>query len=100
MKPFLKTVAIAALALSFSCGSAIAQDHHEDREHHDQYVHHDDWKKGQHMRHEDWERAQRVDDWKARHLRQPPSGHEWRDVDGQYVLANRDGVIYQVVVPR
>ena len=52
------------------------------------------------MRHEDWDRGQRVDDWQGRHLRRPPRGYEWREIDGQYVLANPDGVIFQVVVPR
>jgi Ni/Co efflux regulator RcnB len=76
------------------------QDRHEQQEHHDKYVHHDDWRKGQHLRHEDWDRGHRVDDWRVRHLRRPPSGYEWRDVDGQYVMANHDGVIFQVVIPR
>jgi Ni/Co efflux regulator RcnB len=70
------------------------------KDHHDKYVRHDEWKKGQHMRQEDWNRAARVDDWRAHHLRRPPNGYEWRDIDGQYVLANSDGVIFQVVVPR
>lgn len=103
MKSLFKTLAVGALALSFTGVPMMAQDHHDDqqqREHHDAYVRHDDWKKGQHMRHEDWERGQRVDDWRAHHLRRPPNGYEWRDIDGQYVLANGDGVIFQVVVPR
>lgn len=105
MKRLLKTVAVAALALSFSCGPAmIAQEHHDDQQqrdqnHHDKYVRHDDWKKGHHMQKEDWDRGRPVDDWQARHLRRPPHGYEWRDIDGQYVLANSDGVIFQVVVP-
>lgn len=100
MKRLCKTLAVGALALSFTCGTAsIAQDHHDAQQHHDQYVRHDDWKKGQHIRREDWERGQRVDDWQTRHLRRPPKGYEWRDIDGQYVLANSDGVIFQVVVP-
>jgi Ni/Co efflux regulator RcnB len=103
MRPLLKSVAAGVLALSFCGMPVIAQDHHDDqehREHHDAYVRHDDWKKGEHMRHEDWERAQHVDDWRARHLRQPPHGYEWRDIDGQYVMARPDGVIFEVVVPR
>jgi Ni/Co efflux regulator RcnB len=104
MKPLLRIFAVGALALTLSGGAAIAQDHHDDQNHHDQdhrdkYVRHDDWKKGQHMRHEDWDRGSRVADWRTRHLRRPPNGYEWRDVDGQYVLANSDGVIFQVVIP-
>ena len=104
MRPLLKTVALGALALSFSCGTVIAQDHpdaqeHHDQDHHDQYVRHEDWKKGEHIRHEDWDRGHRVDDWQSRRLHRPPKGYEWREVDGQYVLANPDGVIFQVVIP-
>lgn len=40
-----------------------------------------------------------IDNWRARHLRRPPAGYEWRELDGQYVLANTDGVIFQVVIP-
>jgi Ni/Co efflux regulator RcnB len=102
MKPLLKTLAVSALALSFTAVPVMAQEHHDDqehREHRDAYVRHDDWKKGEHLRHEDWDRGRHVDDWHTRHLRRPPSGYEWRDVDGQYVMANGDGRIYQVVVP-
>ncbi|HWE84739.1 MAG TPA: RcnB family protein [Terracidiphilus sp.] len=105
MKPFFKTLAVSTLALSFACGPALIaqdQDHHGDQRdrHHDQYVRHDEWKRGQHMRHEDWDRGQRVQDWRAHHLRNPPRGYEWRDLDGQYVLATPDGVIFQVIGPR
>jgi Ni/Co efflux regulator RcnB len=104
MNPLFRTFAVGALALSFCGGTAIAQDHHDDQEHrdqdhHDQYVRHDDWKRGQHIRHEDWDRGQRVDDWQSRHLTRPRKGYEWRDIDGQYVMANSDGVIYRVVGP-
>jgi len=100
MKTISKMLVTSALGLSLAGGVAYAQEHHDEQEHHDKYVHHDDWKKGQHLRHEDWDRGQRVEDWRARHLRRPPAGYEWRDLDGQYVLANSGGVIFQVVVPR
>jgi len=110
MRNILRNLAVTTLALSLTSGVAFAQEHHDDQarhdqehhdqEHHDQYVRHDDWRRGRHMRHEDWDRGQRIDDWQARHLRRPPRGYEWRDIDGQYVLANPDGVIFQVVVPR
>ncbi|HLJ77911.1 MAG TPA: RcnB family protein [Acidobacteriaceae bacterium] len=105
MRRVMNMVAVGTLALGLVSGAAIAQEHHDDQEHHDQYHHdqyvrHDDWRKGHHMRHEDWDRGQRIDDWQARHLRRPPRGYEWREMDGQYVMANRDGVIFQVVVPR
>ena len=105
MRPLFKNLAVGALALSFCGVPVIAQDHqdaqeHRDQDHRDQYVRHDDWKKGQHIRHEDWDRGRQVEDWKAHHLRQPPRGYEWRDIDGQYVMANSDGVIYRVVPPQ
>lgn len=78
-----------------------AQDHHDDRDHpeqHQQYVRHDEWKKGEHIRHEDWDRGVPVD-YQRYHLRQPPRGYEWREVDGNYVLAAvATGVIASAVV--
>lgn len=106
MRLVCSILATSALALTLTGGVAIAQDHHDDQSHHDdqdhhdndQYVRHNDWHKGHHLKHEDWGRGQRVDDWQARHLRRPPVGYEWRRVDGQYVCANNDGVIFQVTV--
>jgi Ni/Co efflux regulator RcnB len=61
------------------------------------YVHHDEWKKGAKMRDEDWKRGDHVD-YRERHLRAPPRGYEWREVDGNYVLAAvATGVIASVV---
>jgi Ni/Co efflux regulator RcnB len=77
-----------------------AQDDHHDDHHdqdHQQYVHHDEWKKGYHMNHDDWQRGQPVD-YRTYHLRQPPRGYEWREVDGNYVMAAvATGVIASVV---
>ena len=71
-------------------------DHHD--AYHQQYVRHDEWKHGYHMSHDDWNRGQRVDNWRAYHLRQPPRGYEWREVDGNYVLAAvATGVVASVV---
>lgn len=112
MRRLMKMVAAGTIAVSLAGGAAIAQDHHDDQEHHDQrdrhdqrdhhdhYVRHDDWRRGQHIRRDDWDRGERVDDWQARHLRRPPRGYEWREVDGQYVMANSGGVIFSVVIPR
>lgn len=99
MKPITKMFVASALGLALAGGVAFAQEHHDDQEHHSQYVRHNDWKKGRHIRHEDWDHGQRVDDWQAHHLRRPPRGYQWREVDGQYVLANSDGIIFQVVIP-
>ena len=99
MNRFGRIAAFSALSVALLAGPALVQaqdDHHDaqaDRhdaqtDHHDAYVTHDDWKKGYHMKQDDWGRAQRVDDWKAHHLRQPPRGYEWRSVDGNYVLGS------------
>lgn len=93
MKLLLVAVATAAL-LTGSAGSALARPH--DHGHgpgpggHPGWgqdyggSHH--WSAGQHMGYNDWNHGQRVD-WRAHHLRTPPRGYEWREVNGQYVLA-------------
>jgi Ni/Co efflux regulator RcnB len=94
MKYICKALAISALAASLCGGVAFGDDHHDNH----QYVRHEEWKKGYHMRHEDWDRGDRVD-YRTYHLRQPPSGYEWRLVDGNYVLAAvATGVIASIVV--
>jgi Ni/Co efflux regulator RcnB len=50
------------------------------------YIRHNDWQRGHRMARDDWGRGQRVD-WRSHRLRHPPRGYEWREVDGQYVLA-------------
>jgi Ni/Co efflux regulator RcnB len=90
-------------------GASFAQDHHDDQDHHDsqdhrqdqhdnhQYVQHKEWRKGYHMNHDDWGRGEQVD-YRAHHLRTPPRGYQWRQVDGNYVLAAvATGVIASVV---
>ncbi len=97
MKKLSRILAVSSLALTLSGGVAFAQDQHAQE--HQRYVRHDEWKKGAHIRDEDWRRGEQVD-WRAHHLRHPPSGYEWREVDGNYVLANPSGVIFSVVVAR
>jgi Ni/Co efflux regulator RcnB len=95
-----RAIAISTLALTLAGGVAIAQEGRPDQDHHDQshYVKHDDWKKGRHIQREDWNRGEQVADWRAYHLHEPPKGYEWRRIDGQYVCAKSDGVIFKVVV--
>jgi len=96
MNAFCRVFAVSALALTLTGSVAIAQDHPDD--HHQQYVKHEEWKKGAKIRNEDWARGEQVD-WHAHHLRKPPTGYEWRQVDGNYILARpSDGVIFSVTV--
>jgi hypothetical protein len=63
------------------------------------YVRHNQWRKGRHISRADWRRGQRIDDWQRYHLRQPPRGYEWREVDGNYVLAGiATGLIASAVI--
>lgn len=104
MKKLKLIIATATVSTVLSAGFAFAQDHHDDHpaDHHDQsgdhYVRHNDWHKGARINHDDWNRGQQVD-WHQHHLRRPPAGYEWREVDGNYVLAAvATGVIASVIV--
>jgi len=83
------------MSIAFVAGSLPALgDEHDNH----QYVRHDEWKKGAKIRAEDWNRGEHVD-YREHHLHAPPSGYEWRQVDGNYVLAAvATGVIASVVV--
>jgi Ni/Co efflux regulator RcnB len=86
-------LALSILAVIFSTGLAFAQDHD-----HGHYVRHDEWKKGARINHDDWARGEQVD-YKHYHLHAPPKGYEWRQVDGNYVLAAAaTGLISSVVI--
>ncbi len=107
MKKVGQFVALSLLASSLCSGAAFAQDHDDhhdrDRDHHDSrdnhhYVRHNEWRKGYHMQHQDWDRGERVD-YRTYHLHRPPNGYEWRQVDGNYVMAAvATGVIASIVV--
>ena len=91
MRLVQKAVALSTLAVTFSVGVAFAEDHGH-------YVRHDEWKKGSHIRQEDWSRGEKVD-YRHYHLQDPPRGYEWRQVDGNYVLAAAaTGVIATAIV--
>ena len=87
----MKRIALAAMAFALAATSApmaFAQDG---------WKQHDEWHKGAQIQKEDWNRGQPVD-YHAHHLRKPPRGHEWRQVDGNYVLAAAaTGVIASVI---
>ncbi|MBT9331567.1 RcnB family protein [Paracidobacterium acidisoli] len=101
MRPIRTAVAISTLTvmLSLSGGLAFAQDHHDDHHadnHH--YVEHREWHKGARINHDDWNRGERID-YRHYHLNAPPRGYEWREVDGNYVLAAiATGIIASTIV--
>ncbi len=128
MKTFCRTLLVSALALSISGVPLMAQDHQDDhsnrdrssqrerdrdhdqrrddqrrdrdqgRDHDQHYVRHTEWRRGSHVSHSDWSRGERID-WHAHHLRQPRRGYEWREVDGNYVMAAvATGVIASVII--
>jgi Ni/Co efflux regulator RcnB len=88
--------ALPILAMALAGLPAVAQDH-PDQDRHDNgtYRQHDEWKKGAQISHDDWNRGEKVD-YRANHLRKPPEGHEWRRIDGNYVMAKNDGTIASV----
>jgi len=78
---------ISALIISsvLMSGVAFAQDHN-DNHGNQSYVRHAEWHKGAKISHDDWNRGEQVD-WRAHHLQAPRAGYEWREVDGNFVLA-------------
>ena len=91
----LLTAAFAATIALTSVSAAFAQpgrqdDHRDNNRGHDQghggYVRHNDWRRGHRLSRDDWSRGQHID-YRQHHLRAPPRGYEWREVDGNYVLA-------------
>jgi Ni/Co efflux regulator RcnB len=93
MKTIHTVFALPILALALAGVPAVAQD----QDHHDNhtYKQHQEWKAGSKIQQEDWNRGDKVD-YQQNHLRRPPAGHEWRQIDGNYVLAKEDGTIVSV----
>ncbi|HEV2701687.1 MAG TPA: RcnB family protein [Steroidobacteraceae bacterium] len=98
MKAPLVTSILLGLAVAAANTQAFADEHDQGHDHDSpHYVHHDEWRKGSKMRDEDWKRGAHVD-YREHHLRAPPRGYEWREVDGNYVMvAVASGVIASVV---
>lgn len=91
MKAIRAAFALPILAVALATMPVMAQDHQDNQT----YKQHSEWKAGTKIQQEDWNRGEKVDYQKS-HLRRPPAGHEWRQVDGNYVMANQDGVIVSV----
>jgi Ni/Co efflux regulator RcnB len=65
---------------------------------------------GQSGPHRDWHQGDRlpanyrdaryvVNDWRVFHLKSPPKGYHWLQIDDQYVLASRKGGVVSDVQP-
>jgi Ni/Co efflux regulator RcnB len=91
MKTLRAVFALPILAMALASVPAFAQDHHDNNT----YKQHSEWKTGSKIQQDDWNRGDKVD-YQKNHLRRPPAGHEWRQIDGNYVMANQDGVVVSV----
>jgi Ni/Co efflux regulator RcnB len=95
----MKRILLTAMAVTMTMAAPMAYAQ-PDRDHggnHGDFHRHAEWRKGYHMKNEDWSRGRPVD-WHSSHLRRPPHGYEWREVDGNYVLAAAaTGIIASVI---
>lgn len=97
MKVINKAIALSTLSALLSCGLAFAQQRPPDRN--DHYVRHSEWKRGAHINKNDWARGRYVSNYRSYHLSPPPRGYQWREIDGNYVLAAvATGIIASVIV--
>ncbi len=75
----------------------------DDRGWHDNGLHrgwykHSSWRRGGYVSYYDWDRGRRIDYYRY-HLRRPPYGYEWREVDGRFVLAAvASGLIASIIL--
>ncbi|HEY3815172.1 MAG TPA: RcnB family protein [Caulobacteraceae bacterium] len=96
MQKFL-TAAAAAVLLLGAVGAAQAAPDGKDMTGDHHRVMHPEWSKGHKIDADSWRRGQVVD-WRSHHLSAPPRGYEWREIDGNWVLAAvATGVIVSVL---
>jgi Ni/Co efflux regulator RcnB len=99
----MKRLMISAMALAMlagGAGAAAAQpfDHGPRPDGYHSQWNHPNWRRGDHINRADWGRGVVVD-YRAHHLRRPPRGYQWRQVDGRYVLAAvATGVIADIIL--
>jgi Ni/Co efflux regulator RcnB len=91
MKSIRAIFALPILALALASVPGSAQDHQDNNT----YKQHSEWKSGTKIQQDDWNRGDKVD-YQKNHLRRPPAGHEWRQIDGNFVMANQDGIVVSV----
>jgi Ni/Co efflux regulator RcnB len=96
MRNLVLAVAAAAL-LATTASAALAQPDDHAAWAVDQGANHH-WNSGERMGRTDWSSAKSVD-YRQHNLREPPSGYEWRESNGQYVLAAvATGLIASVII--
>jgi len=96
MNNFVFAVAASVLTL-MAAGAMAAPDDHRDAARPAAHVDHPEWRQGARIAPADWSRGQQVD-YRSHHLRAPPRGYEWRQVDGNYILAAAaTGIIASVI---
>lgn len=62
-------------------------------------VPHQDWRRGQRLPDDYRDNRYVVNDWHSHGLRRPPRGYQWRQVNGDYVLAAvATGVISSIIL--
>ena len=109
----MKRLLIAATALSLVTGSAaMAQPYHNDRHDSRSERHDNRYDNGRYDRHDNrghhWARGQRLPseyrtrghyvDYRRHHLRAPPRGYQWVQVDNNYVMvALASGLIASII---
>jgi Ni/Co efflux regulator RcnB len=105
-EPIMKKILSTAIALTLlaGTGTAFAQGHDDHRDNnnamamhgpsmamhgpqgHENGPSHPEWRQGGKIGHDDWGRGSKIN-YREHHLRKPPRGYEWRQVDNNYVLA-------------
>jgi len=96
MRNLVLAVAAAAL-LATTASAALAQPNDHAAWAMDQGANHH-WNSGERMGQNDWSSAKSVD-YRQHNLREPPSGYEWRESNGQFVLAAvATGLIASVIL--
>ena len=56
------------------------------------------WKNGERIGYDDWNDATPIN-YRSHHLRHPPRGYEWRESNGQYVMAAvATGLIASIII--
>ena len=100
----MKIFLIAAAALSLVAPSIAAAQPNDHGQAHpgwgQEYGGGHNFHNGERMGYNDWAGAQPVD-YRQHHLRRPPHGYEWRQSNGQYILAAvATGLVASVILSR